>query len=149
MKKGVLGTTMALVFTAFLLTALILSSFILVDITADDVGDKIDDSVQEVTYSMSLINYLRTPVGEQMISDVIVDSYLSDDYALLESESEKIFEVMLEEETYWELIIKGEDEESFEHPELEGDEMFSDTVYLPVYFTPEDEQIEVTLRLYE
>ena len=115
MKKGESALTIvfSMIFLAIVITifyVLFLSSSIgkaEYDITQINIADM----------NINLMNYLRTPVDDKNIHDLIVDSYYNDNYDDLEKNTENIFNRVYDKERcpFWEIYGDIEDEKFFDY----------------------------------
>ena len=76
---------------------------------SDRVRINIQEETNRINDDILLLNYLRTPTGDQTIADLIVKSYQDKNYDQLKEETDSIFKKVYGEDTIWRLTIGNEE----------------------------------------
>jgi|TARA_B100002003_G_C13997293_1_gene481606 hypothetical protein len=70
---------------------------------------KIEDLGEQSSEDHFFISYLRAPVANGDMADLIIVSYLNKDYKKFEEETSNLFRNLYEKETGWEFLIDDEE----------------------------------------
>lgn len=145
-KAGDIASYMML-FIAIFLIGIVFSfalfhTYSLEKIASLDIKEKITKADTELRLS----SILRAPVKDKTVADIVVESYLNDNYDELEKEMHMIVKTYFADETDWELLINDKKIASFKTLAFKSKKHTYET-FLPL-ITPNKNNIQVTLNTY-
>jgi len=107
-KKAIGGKPLIIIFSSGIMALLFLSFFWYADFRSTSTTRIINIAFEDKSNNIFLRSYLSTPFGEGTIADLLIQSYLTEDYTALEKKTTYIIRTYFENEEYiWEIKING------------------------------------------
>ncbi len=112
---------------------------------------KIQESGDGLNEEQFLIPFLRSPIGERTMADLISDSYLNNDYGQFKTEVSNLFQFLYGREREWEAFIDGDKVGSNCKGFILGcsGKEVSHEIFLPVIQNKNSNLIKFELKIYK
>lgn len=136
-KKGAepAGLLGFFIFGGLCLMILIGALYVIDDFVEGRAKASVTENIAEFNDNVFLFNYLRYPVEEKTMADLVIKAYIEDDKELLRQETMNFFNELYSQEAEWQIYIN--DELFVNNLHIMSEEKTIHEAYIPNYYALE------------